>query len=118
MPAQERLGLHEESPQVTSAEQPAESGEKGTISRTQCGTLHLSAEHRHLVSEHDDLDSQFGGVPLPEAEQLEEPDRSDIDERQGHRPFPMPPPTSESRRSTARMEFSAPTGQEPFCGGM
>lgn len=44
----------------------------------------LAAKHRHLVTEHDDLYRQLVVVTSEEPEELEDPDESQVEERQCH----------------------------------
>jgi hypothetical protein len=52
-------------------------------------TLHLATEDRHLLSEHDDLDSQIGLVGPSQAEDLHDPEEGEVEKREGHGPFSL-----------------------------
>jgi hypothetical protein len=56
MPAQESLGLDEESPPMLSAEEPTQSGEQCPIRWLERRADHLATEECHFVAEHDDFD--------------------------------------------------------------
>ena len=86
MPAQQGLGLDEEPPQASTAEEPTQSGEQRPVRWSQRRAGHLAAQHRHLVAEHDDLDRQFFVVTPEEPEQLEDSDERQVEEGQRHGP--------------------------------
>jgi len=87
MPTEQSFGLHEESMELRSGEQSAQSGKECSILRLQRRALHLSTEDRHLVSEHDDLDGQLRVVRPLQAEDFNGPEEGEIEEREGHGPF-------------------------------
>jgi hypothetical protein len=59
MPAEECLGLNEETSLANPRKEPAEPGEQCSVGRPKCRARHLAPEDRHLVTEHDDFDGQF-----------------------------------------------------------
>jgi hypothetical protein len=59
MPPEQRLGLDEEASPTLPPEEPAQPGEDRSIGWPECGVCHVAAQHRDLVSEHDDFDGQF-----------------------------------------------------------
>jgi len=68
VPAKQGLGLDKEPAQTPAAKKSAHSGKQRTVRRAQRRASHLAAEHRHLVTEHDDFDCQFVSVKLQETE--------------------------------------------------
>jgi hypothetical protein len=55
MPAQQRLGPDEQPVAARAGQQPGESGQHRAVSPVQSGSGHLSAEHRDLVPQHQQL---------------------------------------------------------------
>jgi hypothetical protein len=55
VPAQQRLGLHEEARPLGAWQCPAERGEQGAVSGLEPGTCYLSAQHGELVAQNQDL---------------------------------------------------------------
>jgi len=92
MPSEQGVGLDEEPRALRPGDQPTEAGEERSIRGSQCRAVHLPAENGHLVTEHDDLDSQIGVVGPLEAEDLHGPEEGEVKEREGHGPYwPSPP---------------------------
>jgi len=86
MPAEQGFGLDKEPPQAPATKESAQPGEQRPVAGPQRRTGHLAAEHRHLVTEHDDFDRQFVAVTPGEAEQLERSDECEVQEGQRHGP--------------------------------
>src|SRR5665213_3103378 len=84
MPAEQGLGLHEESASTPTVKQPTQSGEQCSIGRAEGRSDHLTTEHGNLVSEHDDFNGQLVAVAATEEHQLENSDEGEVDKRQGH----------------------------------
>jgi len=80
MPSNEGLGLDEELPQASAAEEPTQYGQQRPVARLQRRAGHLTAQHRHLVTEHDQFDRQIFVVTPEEPEQLENPDERQVEE--------------------------------------
>jgi hypothetical protein len=59
MPAEQCLGLDEETSLANPRKESAEPGEQRSVRRTQRRACHLATEDCHLVTEHDDLDGEF-----------------------------------------------------------
>ena len=90
MPAEQGLGLHEESASTPTVKQPTQSGEQCPIGRPEGRSDHLATEHGNLVSEHDDFNGQLVAVAATEEHQLENSDEGEVDKRQGHGPVSSP----------------------------
>jgi hypothetical protein len=92
MPAEQRFVMEEESSGLRSGFQLAEAGKERSIRWPHGRAGHLPAEDGNLVTEHDDLDGQIGLVRPSQEEDLDGPEEGDIEEREGHGPFPPPFP--------------------------
>ena len=68
MPTEQGMGLHEETMELPSGDQSAETGKECSIRGSQGRAVHLPSEDCHLVPEHDDLDGQIGLVGPLQAE--------------------------------------------------
>ena len=90
VPAQQRVGLHEERATFGAGEQPAETGEERTIWWSGRRPGNLTTQDRHLVAEHDDLDCKIVGVRPLKTEELERADEGDKEERKSHEPVSRP----------------------------
>ena len=86
MPAEQGLGLDKEPSQAPAIKESAQPGEQRPVAGLQRRTGHLAAEHRHLVTEHDDFDRQFVAVTADEPEQLERSDECQVEQGQRHGP--------------------------------
>jgi hypothetical protein len=86
MPAEQCFGLDEESPQASAPKEPTQSGEQRPVIGPQCRVRHLAVEHRHLVSEYEDLDREVAVLRAEESEQLDDSNECQIEERQRHGP--------------------------------
>ena len=84
MPAQERLGLDEETTPMSPRQQTAQSGQQGPVGRLECRADDLATQHGHLVAQHDDLGRRLLSVPASETEQREDPDEGHIEKGQRH----------------------------------
>ena len=86
MPAEQSLGLHEESASTPTIKEPTQSGKQGPIGRPEVRTGHLATEHGNLVSEHDDFNGQLVAVTATEEHQLKGSDEGEVQIGQGHGP--------------------------------
>jgi hypothetical protein len=86
MPAEQRFWLDKEAPRAPATKESAQSGEQRPVAGPQRRTGHLAAEHRDLMTEHDDFDRQFVAVTPREPEQLERSDEGQVEEGQRHGP--------------------------------
>jgi hypothetical protein len=53
MPAEQGLGLDEQLSETPTREAPAEPGEKCPVRGPESRAVHVTPEHRHLLTEHD-----------------------------------------------------------------
>jgi len=90
VPAEQGLGLHEESASTSTIKQPAQTGEQCPIGRPEGRSDHPTTEHGYLVSEHDDFNRQLVAVVTAEGHQLEDSDEGKMEKRQGHGPVSSP----------------------------
>jgi hypothetical protein len=90
VPAEQGLGLDEESASTSTIKQPAQSGEQCPIGRPEGRSDHLTTEHGNLVSEHDDFNGQLVAVEAIDEQQLEDSDEGEVEKRQGHGPVSSP----------------------------
>ena len=97
MPPKQGLGLNEEAVPTLSGEEPAQPGEERSVGWPECGSCHLAAQDRDLVSEHDDLDGQLPSATPAKPEQLEHANEGLVEE--GERHNPSWPTASSWRRS-------------------
>jgi hypothetical protein len=89
-----------------SREQPAEPGEQGPISWSQCRARNAAAQHRDLVPEDDDLNGEFALLRTEGSGQLENSDERKIEEEQRHSPV--------STRPSRRRKYSWVCSDEVF----
>jgi hypothetical protein len=59
MPAEQCLGLDEETSLANPRKEPVEPGEQCSVRRPKCRACHLAPEDCHLMAKHDDLDGEF-----------------------------------------------------------
>jgi len=86
VPAQQCLGLDEESVALRPRQQAAQSCEQGPVSRSKRRPGDLPAKDRYFVSENDDFDGEFFVGTLEKPEQLERSDERKVEEGQSHGP--------------------------------
>jgi hypothetical protein len=84
MPTEQGVGLDEESMKLFPGDQPAEAGKQCSIRWSQSRAGDLSTKDGYFVTENDDLNGQIVTVTPAQTEQREDPDESEIDERQSH----------------------------------
>ena len=86
MPAEQGLGLDEETPSANRREHPAQPGEHRSVRWPQRRADDLAPQHRDLVTEHDDLDGQILLLAPREPHQLEQTNEGDVEEGERHDP--------------------------------
>jgi hypothetical protein len=62
VPAQQRVGLHEQDRPPVTSQDASERGEEHAVDRFELGSGHLTAQYAQLMPENEDL-SIFGAVP-------------------------------------------------------
>jgi hypothetical protein len=81
VPAEQGLGLDEESHAMAPVKEPTQPGEQGSIRRAQGGPVYLAAKDSDLMTEHDDFNGQLVFVAPTEEHQLEDSDESEVEKR-------------------------------------
>lgn len=96
VPTQQGCRLDEEAGETVAGEQSCEPRQHGPIRRSQRRSMDLAAEHRHFVSEHDDLDGEVSVAAADESDQMEDARR-------------LRPPASKSRSGDPEEVFGTDT---------
>ena len=78
MPAEQGLGLDEETSSPTREQERTQPGKKRPVTRPQRRARHLTTQDRHLVTKHGDFDGQLAIVTPKEPHQLENPDERQV----------------------------------------
>jgi hypothetical protein len=78
VPAKKRLGSDQEMAGARRRAAPGQAGEQSAIRWSERRPLHLTAEHRHLVAEDDDLDGQFVAIAAEKSDELKDSEKSEV----------------------------------------
>ena len=84
VPAQQGRRLEEVVPVTLAGEQSCQPGQHRPVRRLQHRPVHLAAEQRDFVSEHDDLHGEIGVALADESDQLADAAERSVEGREGH----------------------------------
>jgi hypothetical protein len=84
VPAQQSFWSDEEVPESPAGEQTCEPRQNRSICRLQRRSMDLAPQDRHLVVQHDDLDSEVRIFASDQSDELQDTAERPVEEREGH----------------------------------
>ena len=80
VPAQEGGRLDEEPLLSSATEEPPQAAKDCSVRRLQRRAIHLAAQHRNLVAQHDDFDREVGVLAARQPDKLKHADECQVKE--------------------------------------